>query len=63
MDPEAIDRNTHIHFCECGARIEYTGHDHGSIIRCSCGQEYTVEQIDGHALIFERTLDKIEEVI
>lgn len=51
---EMIDQNTHIHFCDCGARITYTGHDHGSIIDCACGRKYDVEQINGHALIFDR---------
>ena len=52
---EDIDRGTHVHYCACGARIEYTGHDAGGIIACGCGRSYDVEQINGFALIFERS--------
>ncbi len=61
MDPETIDQGTHIHFCECGAKIEYTGHDHGGRITCPCGQEYVVEQIDGSALIFKRRIEQCQK--
>ena len=55
MNEEDIDRGTHVHYCACGSRIEYTGHDAGGIIACGCGRSYDVEQINGFALIFERS--------
>jgi len=54
MNKEELDRGTHIHYCVCGASIEFTGADSGGIVDCACGREYVVEQINGIATIFER---------